>query len=71
MLNIKVLKPSGKQLKGGIFLRSENDVRKQLDVLRKDMMSGLPYNEMKSIAWHGTKQALEWVLEEAETCLTY
>ena len=34
-------------------------------------MVGGPYSELKSIAWHGTKHALEWVLEETETLLTY
>lgn len=65
------MKPSKNKIVGGTFLRSENEIRKQLEVLKKNMVSGLPYNELKSIAWHGTKQALEWVLEESEKLLTY
>jgi len=52
-------------------LRSESEVRNQLEKLLEDRLSGLPYTELKSIAWHGTKQALEWVLEETEQLLSY
>jgi hypothetical protein len=52
-------------------LRSENEIRKQLEMLKQNRLSGLPYNESKRVAWHGTKQALEWVLEESEKLLTY
>jgi hypothetical protein len=52
-------------------LRSESEIRKQLEKLSQDKLSGLPYTELKSIAWHGTKQALEWVLEETEKLLSY
>ena len=52
-------------------MRSEHEIKKQLDMLKQNMLSGLPYCELKSIALHGTKQALEWVLEESENLLTY
>ena len=52
-------------------MRSENEIRKQLELLRQSKLSGLPYSELKTISWHGTKQALEWVLEESEKLLTY
>ena len=57
--------------RGGKILRSESEVRNQLEKLLEDRLSGLPYTELKSIAWHGTKQALEWVLEETEQLLSY
>jgi hypothetical protein len=60
-----------KNFVGGTFLRSENEVRKKLEMLKQNMMTGLPYSELKTIAWHGTKQALEWVLEESDKCLSY
>ena len=52
-------------------MRSENRIRKQLEKLKHQKLHGRPYSELKSIAWHGTKQALEWVLEETEKPLTY
>jgi hypothetical protein len=52
-------------------VRSEIEIRKRLKLLKENKMVGGPYSELKSIAWHGTKQALEWVLEETETPLTY
>ena len=33
-------------------------------------LNGEPFSELKSIAWHGTKQVLGGVLEETETPLT-
>jgi len=52
-------------------MRSENKIREQLKLLKQNKIAGGPYSELKSIAWHGTKQALEWVLEETEKPLTY
>jgi hypothetical protein len=52
-------------------MRKENEIRKQLEELKNQRLNGAPYSELKSIAWHGTKQALEWILEETETLLTY
>ena len=52
-------------------MRSENEIRKRLDQLRKQRLHRGPYSELKDIAWHGTKQALEWVLEETDTPLSY
>jgi hypothetical protein len=52
-------------------MRSENKIRKQLEILKNQRLNGGPYSELKSVAWHGTKQALEWVLEESDKLLTY
>lgn len=53
------------------LLRSESEIRERLNLLKKNKLDGLPYSELKTIAWNGTKQALEWVLEESEKLLTY
>jgi hypothetical protein len=55
----------------GNLLRKENEIREFLKKIMNDRLNGSPYPELKSIAWHGTKQALEWVLEEKETPLSY
>jgi hypothetical protein len=52
-------------------LRKENEIRDFLKKIMNDRLNGSPYPELKSIAWHGTKQALEWVLEEKDTPLSY
>jgi len=52
-------------------MKSENEIRNRLNLLKQHRLIGGPYSELKNIALHGTKQALEWVLEEAETPLTY
>jgi hypothetical protein len=51
-------------------MKSENEIRKILKNLIQRRRSE-QFNELKDIAWHGTKQALEWVLEEKETPLTF
>ena len=52
-------------------MRSENDIRKRLKILKENKIVRGPYSELKTIAWKATKQALEWVLEETENPLTY
>ena len=52
-------------------MRSENQIGKQLKLLKKNKITGGPYSELKTIAWNATKQALEWVLEESDELLTY
>jgi hypothetical protein len=52
-------------------LRTEKETRDQLDKLRKERLTEGPYTEKTNIAWHAAKQALEWVLGETETLLTY
>ena len=52
-------------------MRSEKEIRERLEKLRKERLTEGPYIEKDNIAWHATKQALEWVLEKAKTPLTY
>jgi hypothetical protein len=52
-------------------VKSEKEIRNQLKILKQQRLAKTPYTERKNIAWHGSKQALEWVLEETETPLTY
>ena len=51
-------------------MRTENEIRKQLEDLEKQKING-SYSELKGIALHGTIQALRWVLENTEVLLTY
>jgi hypothetical protein len=52
-------------------MRTEKEIRETLDKLKKERLTGGPYLEKTNIAWHAAKQALEWILEETETLLTY
>ena len=52
-------------------MRAEKEVRERLERLEKERLTQGPYIEKDDIALHATKQALEWVLEETETLLTY
>ncbi|MCK4498513.1 hypothetical protein KAU25_04885 [Candidatus Bathyarchaeota archaeon] len=52
-------------------MRTEKEVREQLERLRSQRKIESPYIESKQIAWHAAKQALEWILEEENHLLTY
>ena len=52
-------------------MKTEGEIREELDKLKKQRVSDGPFVERKNVAWHAAKQALEWVLEEAESLLTY
>ena len=52
-------------------MRSENEIRKILEKLTKQRLTGGPYTELKTIALNTTKQTIKWVLEETETPLTF
>lgn len=52
-------------------MRMEKEIRERLEKLKKERLTQGPYLEKDDIAIHATKQALEWVLEETETLLTY
>jgi len=59
------------QKRGGVDMRTEEEIKKALRELRESRKRGSPLTERQNIAWHGTKQALEWVLEQTDTLLTY
>jgi len=52
-------------------MRTEQEIRKRLRDLEKEMQTGGPLTECQNIARKAAKQALEWVLEETESLLTY
>ena len=52
-------------------MRTEKEIRERLDRLMKERLTEGPYLEKDDIAWHAAKQALEWVLGETDTLLTY
>jgi hypothetical protein len=52
-------------------MRTKEEIRKRLENLEKTSATKGPYTEQKSIAKKAAKQALEWVLEETNTLLTY
>jgi len=52
-------------------MRSENETRKRLKLLKQYKITGGQYSERKTIAWKATIQALEWILEETESPLTF
>jgi hypothetical protein len=54
-----------------IPVRTEEEIRERLEKLKKERLTEGLYIEQDNIAWHATKQALEWVLEETQTLLTY
>jgi len=57
--------------KGDEKMRTEKEIRERLERLKIERLTQGPYIEKDDIALHATKQALEWVLEETETLLTY
>jgi len=59
------------QKRGGVDMRTEEEIKKALKELRENRKYGSPLTERQNIAWHGTKQALEWVLEQTDTLLAY
>jgi hypothetical protein len=52
-------------------MRTEQEIRQSLKELENEMLNGGPFTERKIIARKATKQALEWVLEETKSLLTY
>jgi uncharacterized protein YbcI len=52
-------------------MRTEQEIRKRLRDLENEMLNDGPFTERKIIARKAAKQALEWVLEETESLLTY
>ncbi len=52
-------------------VRTEEEIRKRLERLERERETEGPFIEQKNIARKATKQALEWVLEETDSLLTY
>jgi hypothetical protein len=52
-------------------MRKEQEIRKRLRDLENETLTDGPFTEFEIIARKATKQALEWVLEETESLLTY
>jgi hypothetical protein len=52
-------------------MRTEQEIRKRLRDLDNETQTDGPFTEFKNIARKAAKQALEWVLEETESLLTY
>jgi len=52
-------------------MRTEQEIRKSLRDLEDETRIYGPFTEFQIIARKATKQALEWVLEETKSLLTY
>ena len=52
-------------------MRTEEEIRKRLELLEKERETEGPFIEQKNIARKAAKQALLWVLEETDSLLTY
>jgi len=52
-------------------VRKEEDIRKWIELLEKKRETKGPFTERENIARKAIKQALLWVLEEADSPLTY
>jgi hypothetical protein len=52
-------------------MATEQEIRKRLRDIENETLNGGPFPERKIIDRKAEKQALEWVLEETESLLTY
>ena len=52
-------------------MRTEEEIIKWLKLLEKERENKGPFTERENIARKAIKQALQWVLEEADSPLTY
>jgi hypothetical protein len=52
-------------------MRTEEEIRKWLELLEKERENKGPFTERENIARKAIKQALLWVLEEVDSPLTY
>jgi hypothetical protein len=67
-LNIKITDRKTWEIKS---VRTEEDIRKRLELLEKERETEGPFIEQKNIARKAVQQALQWVLEETDSLLTY
>lgn len=52
-------------------MRTKEEIKMQIDLLDKERETSGPFIESERIARKAAKQALEWVLEETDSLLTY
>jgi hypothetical protein len=52
-------------------MKAEQEIKKRLRDLENEARTGGPFTEWQNIARKAAKQALEWVLEETGSLLTY
>jgi hypothetical protein len=52
-------------------MKTKEEIRKMLEALEKELATEGPFTERKNIARIAAKQALSWVLGEADSPLTY
>jgi len=52
-------------------MRTNEEIRKMIEALAKEHVADGPFTERKNIARIAAKQALSWVLGEADSPLTY
>ena len=52
-------------------MRKEEEIRKWIELLEKERETEGPFTERENIARKAIKQALLWVLGEADSPLTY
>jgi hypothetical protein len=53
------------------ILKTEQEIKKQLETIEKVMLEKGPFREWENIAMKSTKQALEWVLEKSEKVISF
>ena len=52
-------------------VKTKEEIRRQIDLLEKERETRGPFTEPQQIARKAAKQALEWVLGETDSLLTY
>ncbi|HII86157.1 TPA: hypothetical protein HA273_06310 [Candidatus Bathyarchaeota archaeon] len=52
-------------------MRSKEEIRKMLEALEKEHLTEGPFTERQNIARIAARKAMEWVLEDKDSPLTY
>jgi hypothetical protein len=52
-------------------MKTEEEIKERLERLEKERETEGPFTEQKNVARKAAKQALEWVLEQTDSLLTY